>query len=96
MEFEFADCRTTRIWEYVFTRTTNDLPDPLFREVKSTAARQGIRLKDHVAQALRDKVGRHPGRVEKPWMKFAGIAAGDPEMVEEFKRIERVEEEDWK
>ena len=85
-------------------RTTVDLPDPLFREVKATAARQGMLLKDYVAQALQEKLARRPGPAEKPWMKFAGIAADDPEMVAELKRIERIvednferiEEEDWK
>jgi len=34
-------------------RTTIDLPDPLFREVKATAAVQGLKLKDFVANSLR-------------------------------------------
>ena len=42
--------------EYAFVRTTIELSDPLFREVKATAARQGIRLKDYIAAALQDKL----------------------------------------
>lgn len=34
-------------------RTTIDLPDPLFREVKSTAAQRGLKLKDFIAESLR-------------------------------------------
>jgi len=34
-------------WGYAFVRTTIELPDPLFRDVKATAARQGMRLKDY-------------------------------------------------
>ena len=34
-------------------RTTIDLPDPLFREVKATAASRGLKLKDFIAAALR-------------------------------------------
>ncbi len=34
-------------------RTTIDLPDPLFREVKSTAAARGLKLKEFIAEALR-------------------------------------------
>ena len=41
---------------------------------------------------------------ERLWMKFAGIAANDPEMATELKRIEQIvdenfgqiEEEEWK
>jgi hypothetical protein len=62
-------------------RTTIDLQYPLFREVKATAARQGMRLKDYISDALQDKLSKRPNPAEKPWMKFAGIAANDPEMV---------------
>ena len=85
-------------------RTTIDLPDPLFREVKATAARQGMRLKDYVTEALQDKLAKRPAQTKRPWMKFAGIAKNDPQVVAELKRIERIvdetfkqiEEEDWK
>jgi len=33
-------------------RTTIDLPDPLFREVKSTAASRGLKLKEFIAESL--------------------------------------------
>lgn len=80
-----------------------DLPDPLFREVKATAARQGMLLKDYISEALLDKLAKQPTPAAKPWMKFAGIAAADPEMVAELRRIEqivdenfgRIEEEVW-
>jgi len=97
-------CKIVRKWECAFVRTTIELSDPLFREVKATAARQGLRLKDYIAEALQDKLAKRPTAAEKPWMKFAGIAANDPEMVEELKRIEQIvdenfgqiEEEEWK
>ena len=90
--------------KYAFVRTTIELPDSLFREVKATAARHGIRLKDYITEALQDKLSKRPNPAEKPWMKFAGIAAHDPEMVAELKRIEQlvdenfeqIEEEEWK
>ena len=93
-----------KIWECAFVRTTIELPDPLFREVKATAARQGMRLKDYVTEALQDKLAKRPTHAEKPWMKFAGIAANDPEIVAELRRIEQIveenfeqiEEEEWK
>lgn len=97
-------CTIVEKWESAFVRTTIELPDPLFREVKATAARQGKRLKDYISEALQDKLAKLPISAEKPWMKFAGIAAHDPEMVAELKRIEQIveenfeqiEEEEWK
>ncbi len=90
--------------EDAFVRTTIELADPLFREVKATAARQGISLKDYIAGALQAKLAiNQPAAVEKPWMKFFGIAASDPEMVAELQQIdkivaehfEQIEEEEW-
>lgn len=85
-------------------RSSIELPDPLFREVKATAARQGMRLKNYITEALQDKLTNRPNPAEKPWMKFAGIAANDPEVVAELMRLERIveenfeqiEEEEWK
>ena len=74
-------------------RTTIELPDSLFREVKASAASQGMLLKDYVTEALQDKLAKRPTHAEKPWMKFAGIAANDPEMVAELKRIEQIVDE---
>ena len=39
-------------------RTTIDLPDNLFREVKATAASRGLKLKDFITAALRGAL--HP------------------------------------
>ena len=35
--------------ELVLMRTTLDLPDPLFREMKARAARQGVKMRELVA-----------------------------------------------
>jgi Arc/MetJ family transcription regulator len=40
-------------------RTTIDIPDDLFRQIKARAAVQGLKLKDYVTQALRDSLYRH-------------------------------------
>lgn len=39
--------------KYAFMRTTLDLPDPLFRELKARSALRGVLLKDFVAEILR-------------------------------------------
>lgn len=49
-----------------------------------------MRLKDYITEALQDKLTKRPNPAEKPWMKFAGIAANDPEMVAELMRLERI------
>ncbi len=54
--FLILTCRIVKKHEDAFVRTTIELSDPLFREVKATAARQGIRLKDYIAAALQDKL----------------------------------------
>ena len=85
-------------------RTTIDLPDSLFRAVKSTAARDGVHLKDYIAEALRDRLAGSKSGSEKPWMKFAGIAARNPKAAAEVRKIarvvaenfEQIDEEDWK
>jgi hypothetical protein len=41
-----------QICEYAFMRTTVDLPDALFKRVKSEAALRGMRLREFIAQAL--------------------------------------------
>ena len=41
------------LWEYGKVKTTVESPDELFREAKATAARNGTKLKDLVADGLR-------------------------------------------
>lgn len=84
-------------------KTTLDLPDELFREVKATAARRGVLMKQFITEALTEKLAA-PAPNPKPWMKFAGCMANDPEMLAELKRIDQivedefgcVDEADWK
>ena len=45
------------IWEYGFMKTTLEIPDDLFREAKAKAALEGRKLKDLVADALRQALG---------------------------------------
>ena len=40
-------------------RTTVDIPDELFRQIKARAAVEGLKLKDYFTQALRDSLYRH-------------------------------------
>lgn len=52
-------------------RTTIDLPDPLFRELKTQSAQQGIKLKELVTKLLqlglaRDDASFSPPRARSP------------------------------
>jgi hypothetical protein len=83
--------------------TAIELPDPLLQKAAATAAQQGVHLKDYISQAIQEKLAKSPPAKGKPWLKFAGIAANDPEMVAELKLIEQVvakhfgqiDPEDW-
>ena len=57
-------------------KTTLELPDPLFRRVKATAAERGQSLKDFVAEALTEKLKPRSGLLanEARWMRgFGGL-----------------------
>ena len=82
-------------------KTTLEIPDPLFRMAKATAAAQGQTLKQLVNEALRDKLAKSEGESEPGWMKFFGslkehsdeLRRIDAAIEEEF---ERIEPEMWK
>ena len=48
--------------EYVFMRTSIDLPDDLFREAKARAARRGVPLRELVTNALRRELAMEAER----------------------------------
>lgn len=52
-------------------KTTLQLPDPLFRKAKATAAARGQSLKDFVTEALREKLSpasQETASLEPEWM----------------------------
>ncbi len=56
-------------------KTTLELPDPLFRKAKATAAEKGQSLKEFVTEALQDKLREPDGRAtpgEPSWMQGFG------------------------
>ena len=56
-------------------KTTIEIPDPLFRKVKSKAAERGQTLKDFVADALRERPAPNTSICrfdEAPWMQGFG------------------------
>jgi hypothetical protein len=78
----------------LFVKTTLEIPEPLFRKVKATAAQQGRTLKQLVQEALSEKIARVDGasRKQKPWMALAGDLK---HLHSENRRIERVIEAEF-
>lgn len=70
-------------------KTTLDIPDETFRQVKARAALRGIPLRQFVTEALEEKIredGRNGGvPPTPPWMKEFGALA---DLEEENRRIE--------
>jgi hypothetical protein len=98
-------CAQILLWEYGDMKTTLELPEALFRQVKATAAQQGLLMKEFIAEALEEKLRQPRGAsTPKPWMAFAGCLARDPGMKDELVRIGKaveeefgeIDEEDWK
>lgn len=56
-------------------KTTLEIPDPLFRRAKSTAAERGQTLKELVTEALQEKLAARKGKAvptEPEWMQGFG------------------------
>jgi hypothetical protein len=56
-------------------KTTIEIPDPLFRKVKSRAAERSQSLKEFVAEALQEKLSANAsetGTSGPPWMQGFG------------------------
>jgi hypothetical protein len=64
-------------------KTTLELPDPLFRKAKATAAERGQSLKEFVSEALHEKLAVVKGRGE----------ASEPEWMQGFGKLKRLHKE---
>jgi len=62
-------------------RTTVDLPDDLYRQVKARAALEGLRLKQYIERALRDSLYRRElsSEVAEPKVEYGedALVLGD-------------------
>ncbi|GDX11386.1 hypothetical protein LBMAG57_31580 [Verrucomicrobiota bacterium] len=84
-------------------KTTLEIPDPLFRKAKATAAQHGVTLREFVNDALREKLSGDSkvGAREPAWMKFFGSGKPFAASIREIDRaveeeFERIEDEDRK
>jgi hypothetical protein len=72
-------------------KTTLEIPDDLFRRAKSTAARQGISLRELVSEALADRLRPYP-REDKSWLKTFGKLR---DLRKESARIDRIIDQEF-
>ena len=83
-------------------KTTVELPDALYRKLKSTAAEEGRSIKEILTEAVTDRLRRRSTaeRVAKPWESAFG---GLKQLHRENLRIDRIinaefesiDEEEW-
>ena len=77
-------------------KTTLELPDPLFRRAKATAAARGQSLKDFVTEALREKLAPASGAAASPeepeWMRGFGKLR---QLRKETARVQAIIEEEF-
>ncbi len=70
---------------YAFMRTTIDLPDPLYKQVKALAAVRGLKLKQLITNALAELVRRDTDSsedIDVPEVTGADLQEmGDPEAI---------------
>ena len=64
-------------------KTTIEIPDPLFRKAKATAAERGQTLKVFVAEALLEKLAAKAGQARR----------GEPEWMQGFGKLRRLRKE---
>jgi hypothetical protein len=76
-------------------KTTLEIPDPLFRRVKVSAAERGQTLKQFVTEALHDKLcnGAAPKKRDPQWMKLFGALGKTAAMRAEMRRVDKAIEE---
>jgi len=74
-------------------RTTVEIPDDLFREVKARAARKGTTLKDYIVEALSRRVGGERESADRVELPLFG-AKDDSSLEVTNETIRRIEEEE--
>lgn len=68
-------------------KTTVELPDPLYRRLKATAAIQGKTVKDYLVEAVRDKLAATTPKSKRKTGWRAVYGAADAAEVAELQRI---------
>ena len=94
------DCRFLGIWFYGEVKTTLEIPDDLFREMKATAALRGIKLRDFVTEAISGHLARMK-RADSGWSRRLPpppkVAKSEMRRIHQLiqEESERIDGEDW-
>jgi enolase len=73
-------------------KTTLEMPDPVLRKAKATAAAAGIPLHQFVTEAVEEKLRASIHLAEKPWMKTIG---GLKHLHKDNVRVQRIIDEEF-
>ena len=73
-------------------KTTIEIPDRLFREVKVSAASRGESLRQFFTEAVVERLRHVDAQSRKPWMKHYGALR---DYADELDRIERIVENEF-
>jgi hypothetical protein len=82
-------------------KTTIEVPDELFRDAKSAAARRGQTLRQFLTEAIADRLRvLESDAAGQPWMRHFGSAASYSEELRRLEEIidrdlESVDTQDW-
>jgi hypothetical protein len=84
-------------------KTTLEIPDPLFRKAKATAAQHGQTMKQFVTEALQEKLAATNGKQTGGWRAVLGKlspearkAAREVDAIVNAPDFRTIDEEDWK
>jgi hypothetical protein len=82
-------------------KTTVEIPDALYRQIKARAALHGQTIKDFLVDAVRAKIANDKGKPRKKTGWEAAFGAADPKDVGEVQRIideefSHIDLDDWK
>jgi hypothetical protein len=73
-------------------KTTLEMPDPVLRKAKATAAAAGIPLRQFVTEVVEEKLRATTRLAEKPWMKSIG---GLKHLHKDNLRVQRIIDEEF-
>ncbi|MCI0331689.1 MAG: hypothetical protein L0228_00510 [Planctomycetes bacterium] len=82
-------------------KTTVEIPDALYRQIKARAALQGQTIKDFLVEAVRSKIASDKAKPKKKTGWEAAFGAADPKDVAEVQRIiddefSKIDPDEWK
>ena len=80
-------------------KTTVEIPDSLFREAKTAAAKRGLSLKTFLTEALKEKLAAPPRNRQTDWpVPPPRLAKGEMRRIQSMIDTEfsRINAEEWK